>query len=453
MTVKCAHCSTQTDHPEFFFNELRSLRTSVRKVCPPCWQRRSHIESKQWLLFAIVLLGLAILLVIYWPFLPFGWFTLNLAFFQIGCYLSILPHELGHLFAAKFLGMRPFRMVIGRGRTLLSGKLFSVPTELRVLPISGFVLAGFITSEWLRLKQLAFAAAGPMANGVIAFVIWKSGAVSALDGFPTLAFELHPLKMLFFANAFVCLSNLLPGTVHITDFGMVPNDGKQILKAPFLRRSEIDACLAATPFFEAHQLVERREYEAAASVLEEGLRRFPDSLALLMMEGDVALATGRWETAREMFTAGLAKYPKPGAEFAALYNNIAYTNALLERPDLAREADQYSLNALNTLGWMASIQGTRGTVLVQFGKLDEGRQLLEASMAAAEKAEHKAENSCWIAIAAIRQGQFEEGERYIAQARALDPACVLIERAAKALRTRESVSPWSGESTGGSKGI
>src|SRR5262245_26754552 len=135
MTAECAHCGTQTDRPESFFNELRSFRRSTRKVCPPCWQMRRSKELHWVLLLQVIGWAGAVLFILFLPKSYVGWLLLNLAFFQIAGYLSILPHELGHLAAAKLLGLRPFRMILGRGRVLLSGKLFNVPTDLRMWPV------------------------------------------------------------------------------------------------------------------------------------------------------------------------------------------------------------------------------------------------------------------------------------------------------------------------------
>src|SRR5215204_3557107 len=156
MRAQCAYCGAETHHPEFFYNEERTFRTAIRKVCPPCWQRRTRTVNWRWLVFNSVVLLLAAGFVISKPDFKTGWVFLNLYLFNAGVFLSIVPHELGHLAAAKLLGLRAFRMVIGSGRVLLSWKTFGVPTELRVWPVEGFVQAGFITKNWFRLKNAIF---------------------------------------------------------------------------------------------------------------------------------------------------------------------------------------------------------------------------------------------------------------------------------------------------------
>src|SRR6187402_2398191 len=142
MRAKCAYCGAETHHPEFFHNEERSFRAGIRKVCPPCWQRRTRTVNGRWLVYNSVVLLLFAGIAISTPGFELGWLYLNLYLFYAGTFVSIAPHEFGHLVAAKLLGLRAFCMVIGSGRVLLSWKMFGVPTELRVWPVEGFVQAG-----------------------------------------------------------------------------------------------------------------------------------------------------------------------------------------------------------------------------------------------------------------------------------------------------------------------
>lgn len=442
MTAQCAHCGTETDHPEFFFNEQRSYQTGIQKVCPSCWERRSSKENWQWLVIRCVILLLVAGLVIFRPDFKPGWVLLNLELLFAALYASIIPHELGHLVAAKLLGLRVFRMVFGRGRVLLSWKILGVPTELRAWPTSGFVQGGYLTKNWFRLRNAVFAGAGPLANASIAVSIWKLGDYGNLDHFPNLHGELHPVAMFFAANVLMACLSFVPRKVG-THLGKVPSDGSQILMAPFLKSSQIDETLEGTQVLEAHALAVQKRFDEATAVIEAGLQRFPKSLGLILLHGSIALEKRELDTARERFLSALGQLPEGHSWQPLLYNNIAYTNALLARPEFANEADEYSAAALKAMSWIPGFQGTRGSVLVQYGKLEEGRRLLEASTAAAEEPDRKAENLCWIAVAAVRQGHFEEAEKLLNQAHALGGETLSLKWAQAAVSAREFQSPWS----------
>jgi len=441
MTVQCACCGAETDHPEFFFNERRSFRTGVRKVCPSCWQLRRAAENRRWLAVYCGVLLLAAGLVLFKPDLEIGWDLLNLQVFYAALYVSLVPHELGHLAAAKFLGLRVFHMIFGSGRLLFSWKTFDVPTELRAWPNVGLVLAGFTTANWFRLKNALFAGAGPLVNASIALAIWKLGDYGNFFQAPKLDRELNPLMMLFAANALICGTNLIPHRLR-TGLGTFPSDGLQILRAFFLKRSEIDESLGATHVLEAHALIKEKRLDEAMAAVKAGLERFPANFGLLSLQGSIALEKRDLEIARDCFAKALIQLKEAHAMRPTLYNNIAYADALLAKPELAKEADEYSTAALKAMSWNAALQGTRGAVLVQFGTFEEGCRLLEASVAAAEEPAHKAENLCWMAVAAVRQGQFEEAKALLDQARALDGETLSLKWAQAALDTRESRSPW-----------
>jgi len=112
-----------------------------------------------------------------------------------------------------------------------------------------------------------------------------------------------------------------------------------------------------------------------------------------------------------------------------------YANALIGGGDLLKEADQYSLEALNKLLWVPSVKGTRGTVLLELGKIEEAIPLLRETMQKHENFGNKAQNACWLAIAEIRRGDRIAGQKYLEEARKFDPACFLINRVQNVLDT------------------
>ena len=94
---------------------------------------------------------------------------------------------------------------------------------------------------------------------------------------------------------------------------------------------------------------------------------------------------------------------------------------------LLPEADQFSAEALKHLPWVPAVIGTRGTVLVEIGQLDEGIALLKKSMALHGEKQGKALNACHIAIGELRRGDLNEAHKYLSTARTLDPKCFLLE--------------------------
>ena len=86
-------------------------------------------------------------------------------------------------------------------------------------------------------------------------------------------------------------------------------------------------------------------------------------------------------------------------------------------PELAREHR-----------WLPEIVGTRGAVLVEVGKLEEGAALLREAIGRQKDVRSRAINACHLAVAEYRAGRPEESRRYIEQARTFDPKCFLLEQ-------------------------
>ncbi len=78
---------------------------------------------------------------------------------------------------------------------------------------------------------------------------------------------------------------------------------------------------------------------------------------------------------------------------------------------------------------MASFVGTRGTVLVEMGQLEEGIKLLKEAFEKHPAEPNKALNACHLAIAYSRMGDRQQAENYLKLARQFDPESSLIERA------------------------
>jgi hypothetical protein len=124
-------------------------------------------------------------------------------------------------------------------------------------------------------------------------------------------------------------------------------------------------------------------------------------------------------------------------------NNIAYTDALLGGPELLMEADRYSVEAMTNLSWMPSVKGTRGTVLLELGKLDEAVPLLRETMLMHDIPNNKAQNACLLAMAETRRGNLNAGRKYLDEARKFDSTCFLLERAQNSLDGAKSAPEFS----------
>lgn len=149
---------------------------------------------------------------------------------------------------------------------------------------------------------------------------------------------------------------------------------------------------------------------------------------------------GVFITARDVFLKVLARRVETESitdriHRAVAANNLAYTDALTRKSELLPEADRYSAEARQILSWVPAIKGTRGTVLLELGRIAEAIPFLLEAMQKHDVPVNKAQSACWLAIAEASQGNLTAAQNYLKQARKFDPSCFLLERVEQTLAT------------------
>jgi tetratricopeptide (TPR) repeat protein len=231
----------------------------------------------------------------------------------------------------------------------------------------------------------------------------------------------------FLANAILLGLNLWPYKIT-TSAGVIENDGLALIRIPFSKQNKIEEQLSAYYFLASHELSRLKQYAQAVRVCEEGLRLYPDAVLLRVQLGIVFLSLNEFEKSHAIFTGLLMRKDiQPGQKMIIL-NNIAYTNLLSGRTDLAEETNRYSEEAYKNLPWVPAVKGTRGAVLVETGRVDEGLLLLREAFDASSEPEGKALNAAHIALGENLRGNTEESTRFLKVAHSLDPQCQLLNR-------------------------
>jgi tetratricopeptide (TPR) repeat protein len=208
---------------------------------------------------------------------------------------------------------------------------------------------------------------------------------------------------------------------------MQGTDGWHLFHVPFLDAGELTKRYVSCFAGEAVQAYTAKDFTLAKKWLDKAFALDGNSAVARNILGVIQMACGEsWasrETFRQLLETEDAK--EPGLHYVLL-NNMAFLDALLCDPSLLPEADQFSAEALQHLPWAAPVIGTRGTVLVELGRLDEGLALLRKSMSLSIDKQNKALNACHIALGEFRRGNPEAACRYLDSARILDPSCFLI---------------------------
>ena len=235
------------------------------------------------------------------------------------------------------------------------------------------------------------------------------------------------------ANIILLGLNLFPYKIT-TVAGVIENDGLVLIKVMFSDQKKIDFHIASYFFLVSQEHYRRKQYLQALRICEEGLELCPDAILLRTQLGRVFLSLNDFEKARSIFGELLHhKDISPGQKMIML-NNIAYADILSGRADLMDEADRYSEEAYRNIPWISAIKGTRGALLVETGRVDEGLQLLQKAYDGHSEPEGKALNAAHIALGEKLRGNTEESVRYLEIAQTLDPQCQLLDRIYKELK-------------------
>jgi len=205
--VKCDKCGVTAEFEEAFIKRRQSFRRSSRMWCPSCWQRKQRL-SLLWTYAsyaAVALLGF--LLYLRDPAHWFGPFLIQLLVLQVCVLLTIIPHELGHAWAARLLGWRVFRIVVGVGKTFAKTRLAGFEFEWKPLLVGGVTLTAPVQLGWFRTKLFLLVLAGLAVNAflaaaMLAFYPWNEFPQFHFDFLPTLP------RLFMLANLWVLLVNL-----------------------------------------------------------------------------------------------------------------------------------------------------------------------------------------------------------------------------------------------------
>jgi hypothetical protein len=419
----------ESEVEQAFLARRRWFGLVKRTYCPLCWEklffREQAFSLAAILLFAFLADALLSGRGPYRVLLDFLFLAL--------IYISlVVAHELAHTAAGLLLGVRVFRMIIGYGKTLLAGRAFGITWELHLWPVGAGTLMAVPPQRGSRWRMFGAILAGPALHALLlaaAFALQLF--LSVLQGWFgwNVAVFIRAAGFFLFIDFMMLFFNVIPMKTGVP-FGRTGTDGLQMIQQAFLKPEEQALQEQSYYAMEALDAGLRNDPGAVRRWVEEGLARFPDQPALRTSLGVNLIREKRFSEARDVFTSLIPseEAQKPFFKYL-MYNNVAYADLLTRDPALLPEADRYSAEAFRQLPWEPSILGTRGAVLAELGRLDEGIALLREALKRQREDSGKASDAYHIAVAEGRRGNAEESRRYFELARRYDPKFYLLEPA------------------------
>jgi len=428
MAVTCDICGATSNLDDTFVQKRKSFRRRKISYCPACWVKERESSFKSTFIIWGILATLGVIIVAIDP--KGGWFFLNIFIIILFAYIMIIPHELGHALVAKWLRRRVLKIIVGSGRLVRTIKMFGFIWEIRQFPVYGMTLSFATSARLYRLKQFLLVIAGPLVNLgflLVAIYILQSRALSI-----SLTRSLSPVMCLVLANVLILVTNLFPYNTRLV-YGKLPSDGLSVIMMPFLSKAKIEQILPLHYVFEGDEFLSKGQFQAAKACFEQGLTNYPDNSLIKINLGVACLELGEFKEARTIFKQLLEKDETDKLIHAIILNNLAFANILIDKQGLLEESNSLSAQAYQSFPWVPAFKGTRGTVLVELGKFDEGIALLKQAMEENEAPRDKAINAVCLAIAEMRKGNRDSARQYLDTALQLDANCLLIKRAREEL--------------------
>jgi tetratricopeptide (TPR) repeat protein len=358
---------------------------------------------------------------------------LNISVFQLFILGSTVLHELGHAIAGRFVGIRVFSIQIGKGRVVYEFLFGGIRWRIHAIAFGGVTYGIPFAAHFFRLKEFIYVLGGTITNAIILFVSIKLLPLD--ETFKATVFNgFVPMLVLALSNFLLLIFSLWPHMANSV-VGKIPNDGLLLWKIWWFDKTKIEETLAARYLYEAIECQQQKDLAGAQKWIDDGLCQFPSNLRLKMAAAGILYLQKKYPEAMRAYALLVGRYKKHENLDSLLLNDIAYSCVLMNKPELLARADACSRVALKKMPWMVYLKGTRGSVLVELGKYDEGLKLLHDAMQNHPAKSGQALNACYIGIAEARRGNSAESRNYFTLARKFDPDCILLDREA-ALKIR-----------------
>jgi tetratricopeptide (TPR) repeat protein len=308
-------------------------------------------------------------------------------------YISVFCHELGHFVCARLVGMSPYLMKVGSGFSISSNRFFGARIEIGIhlFSFKGETRAHFpmnwSTFKGLKPKLIIYFLGGCLANSIL---LACSIAMLAHAGIPIFLYFIL-IEVVMIISALVPTDILLYGRKH-------PTDAKQIL-------------LILTKDYQQYFLTELQKYLTRMDGNLAGpyiLLKNDTGTIELFVKAETELAYRRFDEAIALYNRLSRAQNASGAERVYFLEILASIVIIHGQKQYLIQADAWSQEAMKLAGYSKTVQGTRGAILIELGKYEEGMRMLIQLTEPDNDPLDIAISSCYLAKAEHHLGNNEQ---------------------------------------------
>ncbi|WP_013325606.1 tetratricopeptide repeat protein [Gloeothece verrucosa] len=276
-------------------------------------------------------------------------------------HFSIFCHEMGHLLAAKTVGFNPYFVRVGTGPKILQLKLFKSIFELRTYPSSGITYISNLSLDRLKPKLLLMYLGGPSVNCFFLLILNKI-CHSRLFNLDISWYII--IQGLAFFEFLLLVTNLIP--LESVLYGRsCPNDGKQIFNALTKNKQQLMQILLGLARYEASQ----------STTVTPWFNKDLNKLQILF-QAQTEFQQKNFEQAVNLLEQLLKAPELANRERIYLIDLLASIVINYGEKKYLSKAERWSAEALSLDNDIKTLQGTRGSILIELGKYQEGKEML-----------------------------------------------------------------------------
>ena len=338
-----------------------------------------------------------------------GFFVFS--FFAIQ-FTAVFLHEMGHLLACIAIGDIPATLVIGTGPLLEQFRLGPVTFRFNSTTNSGLVASRYRFETFHLANFHLLYASGPLMD-----LLALAGVIFCLVSTPEVMLQtahydeqIKPLLIIAGSYLFYChLSYLLRKSSY--SVGAYSDAGGLTTLRPILAAPEEI----------------RRACITVANAHDHITGKFSDPLPPSFFND------------MEMYHRWTLDQPNITPEYADILKDSFVTTVLLYGWEpLLPLADAYSAQLLESSPDSITYKGSRGSVLIDLGKLHEGKALLEEVFTKSKAKHDRCIAAAFLAIAEYRLDNIASAEAWLEKAAEIDPESHAVTRARNDLSPNSS---------------
>ncbi|WP_299518997.1 site-2 protease family protein [Winogradskyella sp.] len=300
-----------------------------------------------------------------------GYMSLNLVATLLFIKVGVVIHEIGHLLFGKLAGGNPKRIVLGKSHEVKRFQVFNVKIILNKDFNGGFAFVNFPVGKKSKINKFILTSGGFFTNLIVAYLVYAVFGFNAayLSGKHGLDFY----SAFILANTLLAIISLIP--YYVEYLGVkVATDGLTLLKLLFSKKNESN--IDYNDFFEAQDRFEDKDFDEAINLYKKYLELEETKLLASYNVGLMHLKKGEPDEALRWIEPCLDIVDKEKNKmmYAHINNGLAWLKLVADDHE---DIDLLSKTAYSIKPDFSYFAGTRGSVLIELGKVEQGIKILE----------------------------------------------------------------------------